>query len=291
LVIWTIEGQDGSGEADATPRTGKGSIAMTTPEEHPTPVRPSFDLTGRVGIVTGGSKGLGRAIALGFAAAGATIVVASRKAELCRRVVDEIAALGGRALAVATHLGRLEEVDRLVAAAMDEYGRLDILVNNAATNPLVGPLELVDKALFDKVFSVNVLGPLHLSVAAAAVMAGQGGGGSIINVVSRAAARPERDLGVYASSKAALVCLTQTMALEWASRGIRVNGIAPGPFATVMVDELFRQEEYREQLIGATAQRRVAEPWEIVGAALYLASDASSFTTGAILNVDGGMVP
>jgi len=266
-------------------------MATTGPEDRPAPVSPSFDLSGRVGVVTGASKGLGRAIALGFAAAGATVVVASRKADRCRQVVEEIEARGGTALAVATHLGRLDEVDRLVPATVDHFGRLDILVNNAATNPVFGPLELVDQALFDKVFSVNVLGPLRLSVAAAAVMAGQERGGSIINVVSRAAARPERDLGVYASSKAALVCLTQTMALEWASRGIRVNGLAPGPFATDMVDELFHLPEYREQLIGATAQRRVAEPWEIVGTALYLASDASSFTTGAILNVDGGMVP
>lgn len=252
---------------------------------------PSFDLDGRVAVVTGASKGMGRAMALGFAAVGARVVVTSRKEDLCREVVVEIEAAGGTAMALGTHMGHQEEVARLVPAVVERFGQLDVLVNNAATNPVVGPLELVDQALFDKVYGVNVLGPLLLSTAAAQVMAGQTGGGSIINVVSRAAARPERDLGVYASSKAALVSLTQTMALEWAPRGIRVNGIAPGPFATVMVDGLFAQEEYREALIGATAQRRIAAPIEIVGIALYLASDASSFTSGAIINVDGGMVP
>jgi len=253
--------------------------------------RPSFDLDGRVAVVTGASKGMGRAMALGFAAAGATVVVTSRKQDLCQEVVADIEATGGRGLAMAVHMGHHDDVTGVVPTVTDRFGRLDVVVNNAATNPVVGPLELVDQALFDKVYGVNVLGPLLLSTAAAAVMGGQEGGGSIINILSRSAARPERDLGVYASSKAALVNLTQTMALEWADRGVRVNGIAPGPFATVMVDELFAQPEYRDNLIGLTAQRRIAAPSEIVGAALYLASDASSFTTGAIINVDGGMVP
>jgi NAD(P)-dependent dehydrogenase (short-subunit alcohol dehydrogenase family) len=249
-----------------------------------------FDFTDQVVIVTGASKGLGRAIALGFAAAGARVVVSSRDQARCEEVAGEARASGGEAQAIAAHTGRAADTTALVENTLQRYGRIDVLVNNAATNPAVIPLLESTDALAEKVFAVNVLGPLRLACAVATSMMGTGGG-SVLNIVSKAAMAPEPKLGIYAASKSALVTLTKAMALEWAEHGVRVNAIAPGPFATVMVRELFADPVYGPALIAATAQRRIAEPDEIVGAALYLASEQASFVTGAVLSVDGGMIP
>jgi len=245
-----------------------------------------FDLTGRTAIVTGGSRGLGRAIALGFAAAGAAVVVASRKADACRAVVDEITAGGGRALAVAAHLGRPEEIEALVAAAVEGFGGIDIVVNNAA-NPLGGPLTGVTPLAFQKSYEVNVLGPILLGSAALPHLE-RSGHASVLNIVTVGAFRGGDHLGLYCSSKAAMVNLTGVMAKEWGPLGVRVNAIAPGPFATDMMAPTYAVPEFRRQIVDATIQKRIAEPDEIVGTALLLASDAGSYLTGSVITVDGG---
>ena len=251
---------------------------------------PDGDHRGKVVLITGASKGIGRALAHGYAAAGARVVVSSRDQARCDAVVAEITAAGGDALGIACHVGRVEQVRALVDAVVERYRTIDVVVNNAATNPVVQPLVDTSEELTDKLFAANVRGPLQLARAAVPLMAAAGGG-SVLNIVSKAAFAPEPGLGVYAASKAALVTLTKAMALEWAVHGVRVNAIAPGPFATVMVKELFEQPEYRAALLASTAQRRIAEPEEIVGAALFLTGPHASFVTGAVLSVDGGMVP
>jgi NAD(P)-dependent dehydrogenase (short-subunit alcohol dehydrogenase family) len=192
------------------------------------------DHGGKVVVITGASKGIGRALAHGYAAAGARVVVSSRDQGRCDAVVREIAAAGGEAIGVAAHVGRVDQVQALVDAVLERHGTIDVVVNNAATNPVVQPLLETSDELVDKLFAANARGPLQLARAAVPVMAAHGGG-AVLNIVSKAASAPEPGLGVYAASKAALVTLTKAMALEWAEHGVRVNAIAPGPFATVMV--------------------------------------------------------
>lgn len=245
-----------------------------------------FDLTGKVALVTGGSRGLGREMVRAFAAAGADVVVASRKLENCVRVAEEVRALGRKALPVACHVGRWEEIDRLVDAAYKEFGRVDILVNNAGMSPLYPSLRDVSEDLFDKVLAVNLKGPFRLASVIGTRMA-EGSGGVIINVTSVAAERPTPFEAPYAAAKAGLNTLTVAFAHAFGPK-VRVNAIEAGPFATDVARYWDRQavENYVQS---QAALRRIGKPHEIVGTALYLASDASSFTTGAIVRVDGGM--
>lgn len=247
-----------------------------------------FDLSGRVAIVTGGSRGLGRAIALGYAAAGASVVVASRKADNCAAVAQEISAAGGVALPVATHVGRPEALDALIAATVDRFGRIDIVVNNAA-NPLGGVLTDVTELAFEKSYAVNVRAPLLLASKAVDHLAASGHG-VVINMITAGAFNPGPTLGLYCSGKAALWSLTKVMAKEWASRGVRVNALSPGPFETDMMAPTYAVPEYHESIIESTLLKRIAAPDEIVGAAVYLASDASSYVTGSVVCVDGGIM-
>lgn len=243
-------------------------------------------LGGKVAIVTGGGRGLGATIARGLAAAGADVVVASRKLENCEAVAAEIRSGGRRALAASCHMGRSDDVDALFRATLDAFGRVDIVVNNAATSPAARPLIVGTPELFDKIYAVNVRGPLQLASLAAASMA-DSGGGAIVNVISVGAFRPGATIGLYCSSKAALHTLTKVMAQEWAPLGVRVNALAPGPFATDMVAAV-TDEEFQRVMTDSTAMKRIADPQEILGAVLYLVGDDATYTTGSTLTVDGG---
>jgi NAD(P)-dependent dehydrogenase (short-subunit alcohol dehydrogenase family) len=251
-------------------------------------LRDLFDLTGRVAVVTGGSRGLGRAIARGYAAAGASVVVASRKSENCAEVAEEIEAEGGTALAVATHVGRPDQLDALIDATMRRFGRLDILVNNAA-NPLGGPLAEVTELAFEKSYEVNVRAPLLLAQKALPHLSASGHG-VVLNMITAGAFNPGETLGLYCSGKSALWSLTKVMAKEWASHGIRVNALSPGPFETDMMAPTYAIPEFHDSIVASTLLKRIADPDEIVGAALYLASDASSYVTGSVVCVDGGIM-
>ncbi len=244
-----------------------------------------FDLTGRVAVVTGGSRGLGRSISLGFAKAGARVVVASRKLDACERVVGEIEALGGEALAVAVRMQDAGDVAALVAATVDRFGAIDIVVNNAGT-VLERPLGRIDPEAFHGAFSTNLLGPMLL-VQGAAPHLSASGHGSVINVSSIAAVIPTTRRYLYPPAKAALLQVTKTMAVDLAP--VRVNAIMPGTFRTEMVTKAFSEEQLDHQGRALIPLGRIAEADEIVGPALYLAGDASSFMTGAVITVDGGM--
>lgn len=245
-----------------------------------------FDLAGKVAVVTGGSRGLGRAVSLAFAHHGADVVVASRKEEACQKLASEITAATGRAaLGVGCHVGRWTDCDRLVDVVYDTFGRVDVLVNNAGMSPLYPSLAEVSEELFDKVVAVNLKGAFRLSSLIGTRMAGAGGG-SIINVSSVAAIEPTPSDLPYAAAKAGLDCLTVGLAKAFAPN-VRVNTIMPGPFLTD-ISQAWDQDVFAAYAEEVIPLRRGGEPDEIVGAALYLASQASSYTTGTILRVDGG---
>jgi NAD(P)-dependent dehydrogenase (short-subunit alcohol dehydrogenase family) len=251
-------------------------------------MNPSFDLAGKVAVVTGGSKGLGRAMALGFAEAGADVVVASRKLPGCESVANEVRALGRRALPVACHVADWALCEALVEAAMFELGRIDVLVNNAGIAPVAPRLLDVTEELFDKTVGVNLKGPLRLSALVAERMTE---GSSIINISSVASLRPPPYTAVYAAAKAGLNTLTQVMAQEFGPKGIRVNAIVCGTFWTDSLRKALPNEKAAAIAAQGSVAKRIAEPEEIVGTALYLASGASSYTTGQLIQVDGGVLP
>jgi NAD(P)-dependent dehydrogenase (short-subunit alcohol dehydrogenase family) len=245
-----------------------------------------FDLTGKVAIVTGGSRGLGREIALAFAEHGADVVVASRKLEHCQTVVEQIEqGTDRRALAVACHVGRWSDCDDLVAEVLDRFGAIDILVNNAGMSPLYESLDAVSEELFDKVIAVNLKGAFRLTALCGTAMA-QRSGGSIINVSSIAAVRPSAAEVPYAAAKAALNNLTIATARSFGPK-VRVNAIMPGPFLTD-ISEAWDLEAFEQTARTEIPAERGGQPHEIVGAALYLAGSASTFTNGAVLKIDGG---
>jgi NAD(P)-dependent dehydrogenase (short-subunit alcohol dehydrogenase family) len=239
-------------------------------------------LANKIVLVTGGSRGLGREMVLAFAAAGADVVVASRKLEACEAVAREVEALGRRALPVAAHVGKWDDNDALAARAYAEFGRVDVLVNNAGMSPLAPSLADTTEALFDKVIDVNFKGPFRLSVLVGEKMM-TGAGGAIINLSSTAAFKPEPHTVPYSGAKAAVNAMTVALAKAFAPK-VRVNCIAPGPFLTD-VSTAWRQNKAYEQSLGL---QRFGAPREIVGTALYLASDASSYVTGQVIRVDGG---
>ena len=245
-----------------------------------------FDLTDTVAVITGGSRGLGREIAFAFARFGATVVVSSRKLEACESTAAEIReSCGVEAHAVACHVGRWDDCDRLIEAVVDRCGRIDVLVNNAGMSPLYESLPAVSEELFDKVIGVNLKGPFRLSALAADHMVAQGGG-SIINVSSIAAVEPSKNEVPYGLAKAGLNALTVALAHMYGP-AVRVNGIMPGPFMTD-ITHAWDLDELAETARTRIPLGRGGEPNEIVGAALYLASRASSYTTGSIIKIDGG---
>ncbi|HTO00982.1 MAG TPA: SDR family oxidoreductase, partial [Microthrixaceae bacterium] len=245
----------------------------------------SFDIAGRVAIVTGGSRGIGRAIALGFASVGAHVVIASRKAEACEATVEEIRTEGGSALAVPTHVGDIEQLEALVAATVDQFGQLDIVVNNAA-NPLAMPIGSITSDALAKSLEANLRGPLFL-VQAALPHLRQSQHASVINMITAGVFTHGTYVSMYVAAKSALLSMTRSMAAELAADGIRVNAIAPGTVRTGMVTSM--PEEFQQAAVDSQLIRRMAEPFEMVPGALFLASDASSFMTGQTLVLDGGM--
>jgi NAD(P)-dependent dehydrogenase (short-subunit alcohol dehydrogenase family) len=248
-----------------------------------------LDLRHKVALVTGGSRGLGRAMVLGLARAGADVVIASRKLDRCEQVAAEVRALGRQALAVAAHAGDTASLDALIAAAYGRFGHVDILVSNAGTNPVTAGLSELTPELFDKVFAVNAKGPWYLASRAAPRM-GAHGGGSIVNVISVAGIKPPAYQGFYAASKAALDALTRVMAAERAPLKTRVNALAPGAYHSDMFDAAARVlPGFEEGSRAASMQKRIAATDEIGGSVLYLASDMASFSTGTTLVADGGM--
>lgn len=250
----------------------------------------TVDLTGKVALVTGGSKGLGRAMVLGLARAGADLVIASRKLDGCEEVARAVEALGRQALAVSCHAGDSASIDALIEATWARFGRLDILVNNAGTNPATLGLDQLTPDLFQKVIDVNLKGPWYLASRAAPRMK-DNGGGSIINVISVGGLRPSAYQGAYSATKAGLSALTRVMAAEWASWGIRVNDLAPGSHRSRMFDAACDVlPGFEDGARDATLVKRIAETDEIIGSVIYLASDMSSFATGMTLVSDGGYV-
>ena len=240
------------------------------------------DLSKKIAVVTGGSRGLGREMVLAFAKAGADVVIASRKLEACEAVAREVEKLGRRALPIAAHVGKWDDNDKLADAATRQFGRVDILVNNAGMSPLAPSLAETSEALFDKVVDVNFKGPFRLSVLVGEKMVA-GAGGVIINFSSTASFKPEPHTIPYGGAKAAINAMTVSLAKAFAPK-VRVNCIAPGPFLTD-VSTVWRENKAFEQALGL---KRFGQPNEIVGTALYLASDASSYVTGQVIRVDGG---
>jgi NAD(P)-dependent dehydrogenase (short-subunit alcohol dehydrogenase family) len=249
-----------------------------------------FDLSGRVAVVTGGSRGLGREMALAFAERGADVVIASRKLEACESVAAEVEARGRRAVPVAYHAGEWTDSDRLYEVVYAEFGRCDILVNNAGMSPLYPSVDAITESLYDKVMDVNLKGPFRLSALIGTRMGGpdHGGsdGGSIIFVSSIASHRPSPNELVYGAAKAGINNLTYGLARTLGPK-VRVNCIAPGPFLTDIA-KAWDLDAFNRSAAQAFALGRGGEPHEIVGTALYLASDASSYTTGTVIDVDGG---
>jgi gluconate 5-dehydrogenase len=250
-----------------------------------------FDLTGKVAIVTGSTKGIGRAMVEGLAAAGASVVVSSRKQDLCDAVAEEVtAATRADVLPLACHVGDWDAIPAFVETVMARFGRIDVLVNNAGINP--AHLTPTDMTLefWRKVFSVNLEGPLRMAQQVAPIMR-DGGGGSIVNIGSMAAYGPGPAICAYGASKAALLNLTKSMAMAWAPWRVRVNALSPGPFTSEMLLGAAKSNPgYLDLVASGTHMKRVADPHEIVGPVLYLASDASSFVTGDDISVSGGML-
>jgi NAD(P)-dependent dehydrogenase (short-subunit alcohol dehydrogenase family) len=244
-----------------------------------------IDLSGKVALITGGSRGLGREIALGMAAAGADIIVASRKLEACEAVCAEVEALGRQALPVAVNISHWDQCDALIEAAYARFGRVDVLVNNAGKSPLYDTLTSVDERLYDAVLDLNLKAPFRLSAVIGERMKAEGGG-AILNISSRAAIRPQAHLVTYAAAKAGLNAMTEAMA-DALGPEVCVNCIMPGPFLTD-VSKAWDMEKFQQRADEQIALQRGGQPDEVVAAALYLCSDHASYTTAAILRIDGG---
>jgi NAD(P)-dependent dehydrogenase (short-subunit alcohol dehydrogenase family) len=250
-------------------------------------VKELFDLKGKVAVVTGSSKGIGKAIAEALAEYGAHVVVSSRSQEAVDAVADEFKAKGLETIGIACHVGDEEQRKALIDKTVNHYGGVDILINNAATNPVYAPLEGVDDPVFDKIMDVNVKACFSFAKLCFPYMK-EKKKGSIINIASVEGLKPNMGLGLYGVSKAALIMLTKSQASEWGKYGIRTNAICPGLIKTKFSQALWSNEQLMKQVEHHLPLRRAAEPIEMAGLAVYLASDASSYTTGAILNADGG---
>jgi NAD(P)-dependent dehydrogenase (short-subunit alcohol dehydrogenase family) len=254
-----------------------------------------FSLKGKVAVITGGGRGIGQAIAFAFAKAGAKVVVTSRKAQDLEATADEIKAFGGEAFPLPAHLGKADEIKRMINTVMEKFGRIDILVNNAGASPAKGSVLECDERLWDKLMDINLKGAYFISQAAANIMVKQGGG-KIINIASVDGHNPEPGLSIYAISKAGIKMLTKAFASELLRYNIQVNTISPGPISTKMLKSNWDflppedAQKVKEAVEKALPSGRLGNPDEIAGAALYLASDASSYTTGSEILIDGGLL-
>lgn len=247
-----------------------------------------FSLKDKVALITGGSRGIGAAMGKAFAAQGARVILASRKQADLDEAAATINNAGGNAIGIACHVGKAEDVEKLFARIKAEYGRLDVLVNNAATNPYFGPFIYAPESMYDKTFEINVKGYFLVAQQAAQMMTGQDSGGSIINIASIEGLSPSPMMGIYSMTKAAVIMMTKVMAKELAGAKVRCNCICPGLTETKFAKVLIDTPEIYKHYVDSAPMARHAQPEEIVGAAIYFASDASSYTTGAILTCDGG---
>jgi len=246
-----------------------------------------FDLTGKVALIAGASRGIGEAIAQGLSEQGATVICASRKIDDCQKVADSIAAKGGQASAMTLHLGKMDDLENAVSDIETKFGRLDILVNNGATNVFHGPSHECPESAYDKTMEVNVKGPYYLSANAIPLMI-KNGGGAIVNVASTDALKPGAGRVVYGMTKAAIANMTKGMAKEYGRKGVRVNALLPGFTDTKLAGALKEDPRMQAYMETNLSIPRIAQPDEMVGAVLYLVSDAASYTTGECILVDAG---
>jgi NAD(P)-dependent dehydrogenase (short-subunit alcohol dehydrogenase family) len=252
-------------------------------------VKPWIHVEGKVALVTGGSRGIGESIAKALGQSGAKVAIASRKLEGVNAAAERLRQAGVEVEPFTCHTGKLDQIRALVAGVVARFGRIDVLVNNAATNPYFGPMMGADEAVFDKTFEVNTRGYFLVAREVAKHLVDRGAPGALIQVASVAGIRGAPLQGIYGMSKAAVISMTQTFAIELAPSGIRVNAIAPGLVDTHFASAIVKNKDLVERTAERTPQHRYAQPDEIAGAALYLASDAASFLTGHTLVIDGGM--
>ncbi len=250
-------------------------------------IKEQFNLEGKVAIITGSSKGIGKAIAKGLAQNGAQVVISSRSQDACNEVVKEFTKEGLKAIGIACHIGKEGQRKNLVDTTIEAFGRIDILVNNAAINPVFGPIEEVDPAIFDKIMDVNVKAPWSLSNLVLPHLKASKSG-SIINIASVEALTPGFGLGIYSTSKAAILMLTKNQAKEWGQYGIKVNAICPGLIKTKFSSALWQNEKILGKIERSLPSARMGMPEEMVGLACLLASDAGSYMTGGVYTADGG---
>jgi NAD(P)-dependent dehydrogenase (short-subunit alcohol dehydrogenase family) len=246
-----------------------------------------FSLDGKIALVTGGTRGIGKAIAIAFARAGASVVVVSRKQEAVDATVAELRAVGPGAAGIACNVSKDDEALAMVAQAAAAFGGLDVLVNNAAVNPVFGPVENTSPGAFDKIIAVNVRAPFEIAKAVRPYFLARGAG-AIVNISSIGGVSPETGLGIYSVSKAALISLTQVMAREWGKDHIRANAICPGLIKTDFSSTLWQNEDILKHMMRGQAIARLGQPEDIASLALFLASDAAAFCTGAVYMADGG---
>ena len=246
-----------------------------------------FRLDGKIALVSGASKGIGETMARGLAEFGAKVVVSSRKQEAVDAVAAQFKADGLEATGIAANMGSIPDIQALLDKTVEVYGSLDIIVNNAAANPVFGPVQDTDERAFDKIIDVNLKGPFELCKRAHPIMQKRGGG-SIINISSIGGLKPESGIGIYSVSKAAIISLTQAMAQDWGADGIRVNAICPGLIKTKFSEALWQDQQIHDQFVNRIPLGRIGEPRDIAGLAVYLASDASAYCSGGFYMVDGG---
>lgn len=249
-----------------------------------------FDVAGKVVLITGGSRGLGKAMALEFGRRGAKLAIASRKIEECEKVAQQLRAMGAEAIAIRCHVGEWDGLAAVVDEVCETFGQIDVLVNNAGMSPVAPSLLETSEQLFDKIIQVNLKGPTRLTALAASKMAASGGG-SIINISSVASIKPTPITTVYSAAKAGLNALTAASAQEYAAVNVRVNCILCGIFDTDITAGFVRNEALLAEVVKPIAQQRVGQPEEVVGAVIYFSSAASSYTTGTCMNIDGGIAP